>query len=712
MNVKYSILVLTLFITPILLFSKSNLIFYDEPTFVEFRKYENKPLIIDKRNYDVLRYDLFLDWYNVMHKPYSLDSIDKIWSGINTILFKSEIDGLDLVEFDVAGLRIDSIFVQYKGNWVEIFPTPKIFANKIKINLPFELKLGDSASIKIHYTYNRNVSEESYRGFFLYPKGKFVGRLPAPFYDSVFVEERLAYTMSEPEDARYWMPCNDAPYDKAQATITVRVPSDYVVASNGYLYNIQDDGDTAKIFFWISDKPITTYLMAVTASIYNKFSHWYKKITNPNDSIEIQYYVWEKDFKATKTDGSEYNATNTFKTTVGMMDFFSRIFIEYPFVKYGMVALMPFNFGGMEHQTITSINRVWLRQNTQFGIAHELAHQWIGDLVTCATWKDIWFNEGGATWSESLYAEKLWGKDGYNLFLLSSRNSYLKKGGLQLPPIYDLPINTIFGDYSVLVYQKASWVYHMLKEMIGDSLFFDTFRSFLMDYSYKSITTEDFISYFKKKVPNPIVDFDTFFDQWLYKPGHPVFSVSSVVHSFTNDSGWYDAEIYVSQIQTGMNVPDVFKTPIKIFFKNADSVYTKVFLTDSKNQVFWVSLPFFPDSIVIDTTFILCEVGEIFLSVNSESGKNGIQVFPNPLNSNELNLSFTSSKNGFCEIGIIDALGNVVLKKIIGFINSGLNTISLPEASNLSYGIYQILLKCGNNLLKSKFVKLSSNVPR
>ncbi len=712
MNVKYWILVLTFFITPILLISKSSLIFYDEPTFVEFRKYENNPLIIDKRNYDVLRYDLFLDWYNVMHKPYSLDSIDKIWRGINTILFKSEIDGLDLVEFDVAGLRIDSIFVQYKGNWVEIFPTPKIFANKIKINLPFELKLGESASIKIHYTYNRNVSEENYRGFYLYPKGKFVGRLPAPFYDSVFVEERLAYTMSEPEDARYWMPCNDAPYDKAEATITVRVPSDYVVASNGYLYKIQDDGDTAKIFFWVSDKPITTYLMAVTASKYYKFSHWYKKITNPNDSIEIQYYVWEKDFKATKTDGSEYNATNTFKTTVGMMDFFSRIFIEYPFVKYGMVTLMPFNFGGMEHQTITSINRVWLRQNTQFGIAHELAHQWIGDLVTCATWKDIWFNEGGATWSEALYAEKLWGKDGYNLFLLSSRNSYLKKGGLQLPPIYDLPINTIFGDYSVLVYQKASWVYHMLKEMIGDSLFFDSFRSFLMDYSYKSITTEDFINYFKNKVPNPIVDFDTYFDQWLHKPGHPVFSVSSVVHSFTNDSGWYDAEIYVSQIQTGLNVPDVFKTPIKIFFKNADSIYTKVFLTDSKNQVFSVSLPFFPDSIVIDTTFILCEVGEIFLSVNSESGKNGIQVFPNPLNSNELNLSFTSSQNGFCEIVIIDALGNVVLKKIIGFIHSGLKTISLPEASNLSYGVYQILLKCGNNLLKSKFVKLSSNVPR
>ncbi len=706
-------IVLIFFIYPIYLFPKSNLILLDEPSFVEFRKYDNKPLIIEKRNYDVLRYDLFLDWYNVMLRPYSMESIDKIWNGINTILIKSETEGLNMVELDAAGLSIDSIFVQYKGNWIGIVPTPKIFANMLKINLPFELKLGDSASIKIHYTYDRNISEESYRGFYLYQKGKFVGRLPAPFYDSVFVEERLAYTMSEPEDARYWMPCNDAPYDKADATITVRVPSDYIVASNGYLAKIQNYGDTAKVFFWISDKPITTYLMAVTASKFYKFSNWYKKITNPNDSIEIQYYVWEKDYKATKTDGSEYNATNTFKTTVGMMEFFSRIFLEYPFVKYGMVALMPFNFGGMEHQTITSINRVWLRQNTQFGIAHELAHQWIGDLVTCATWKDIWFNEGGATWSEALYAEKLWGnKDGYNLFLLSSRNSYLKKGGLQLPPIYDLPINTIFGDYAVLVYQKASWIYHMLKEMIGDSLFFDTFRSFLMDFSYTSITTEDFINYFNKKVPNPIVDFDTFFDQWLYKAGHPVFSISSVVHSFTNDSGWFDAEIYVSQIQTGANVPEVFTTPIRIIFKNADSNYTKVFLTDSKSQVFAISLPFFPDSVVIDTTFILCEVCDIFLSVDSENSNNGIKVFPNPLISDKLNLSFTSPQSGLCEIGLIDALGNVVLKKNIGFINSGLNTISIPEASNLPYGVYQVILKCESNLLKSHFVKLSSNVSR
>ncbi|MFN3781107.1 MAG: M1 family metallopeptidase, partial [Candidatus Kapaibacteriota bacterium] len=452
---------------------------------------------LTKKPYDVLEYDLFLDWYNVMKNPSSMDSIDRVWWGRNIIALKSLEPNLELIELDAVELFIDSVFVEIHNQKTKVFPTPKISNGKLRVSLPTKLNLDEVCKVTIYYTYARNIPESNYRGFFLYPKGKFVGRLPAPFYDSVFVEERIAYTMSEPEDARYWLPCNDAPYDKADAKITVRVPKDYLVASNGYLSEVATDGDTAKIFFWVSDKPLTTYLIAVTASKYVMFDDWYRKVTSPQDSVEIKYFVWEKDYKATKTDGSEYNAKNTLQTTPKMMEFFSKIFVEYPFIKYGIVALMPFHFGGMEHQTITSINRVWLRQNVQFGLAHELAHQWIGDLVTCATWNDIWFNEGGATWSEALYAENLWGKSGYDYFILSARREYLRKGGIELPAIYGLPTNTIFGDYAVLVYQKSSWVFHMLKENLGDSLFFRIFRKFLVDYAYKSITTGELINYFK-----------------------------------------------------------------------------------------------------------------------------------------------------------------------------------------------------------------------
>lgn len=685
-----------------LMHALSTTIFNDTPEQIIFpiknKNFSSEVFLgLSKRPYDVLDYDLFLDWYNVMKNPTSMDSIDRVWWGRNIITLKSLESNLEQIELDANALLIDSVFVEIENQRIKVLPTPKISNGKLAVSLPKKLSLDELCKVTIFYTYARNIPESNYRGFFLYPKGKFVGRLPAPFYDSVFVEERIAYTMSEPEDARYWMPCNDAPYDKANAKITVRVPKDYLVASNGYLSEIAKDGDTAKIFFWVSDKPLATYLIAVTASKYIMYNDWYRKVTSVQDSVEIQYYVWEKDYNATKTDGSEYNAKNTLQTTPRMMEFFSRIFIEYPFVKYGMVVLMPFHFGGMEHQTITSINRVWLRQNVQFGIAHELAHQWIGDLVTCATWNDIWFNEGGATWSEALYAESLWGKNGYNYFTLSARREYLKKGGIELPAIYGLPTNTIFGEYAVLVYQKSSWIYHMLKENLGDSLFFKIFRKFLIDYSFQSITTEEFINYFKNNVENPSFDIDTFFNQWLFKAGHPIFSLNINVHRYPNDSGFYDAEILLSQVQSGTNVPEAFITPIKILFKNLDTVFTKTFFTYDRISTFKTSLPFFPDSVFIDTASVLCEVTDIYLSA-FEGEPKIFKVFPNPIIGNRtLFVQIGEMVKYPLELTVVDFLGRKLITKAL--MPSGINNvIVIPEASLLPKGIYIITIDSGNKI--------------
>ncbi|MGQ9818340.1 MAG: M1 family aminopeptidase [Candidatus Kapaibacteriales bacterium] len=643
-----------------------------------------------KRPYDVVSYELYLDWYNPLCRSTSIDSIDKIWNGINKIIVVSKVESLNSIELDASELIIDSVLVLDRDKWQKILPNPKIQNNKLIITLLNPILRNDTATFKICYSYSRNIGYEQYRGFYLYPKGMYVGQLPAPFYDSVFVEEKLAYTMSEPEDARFWMPCNDAPYDKANAKISVRVPTGYVVASNGYLENKTTDGDSAIIYHWNSDKPITTYLMSVTASKYKVYFDWYKKVTNPNDSIQVQYYVWEKDYNSTKTDGSQYNSRNTFQSTVSMMEFFSKIFIEYPFIKYGMAVLMPFNFGGMEHQTMTSVNRAWLRLNTQFGIAHELAHQWIGDLVTCSTWDDIWFNEGGATWSEALYAEHLWGESGYNMFKLSARANYLKKGGLNLPAIYALPINTIFSNYAVLVYQKASWIYHMLQKTLGDSLFFKTFRSFLKDYSFQSIETNDLIAYFKNHIPTPPIDFDTFFDQWLFHPGHPVFTLNAEINTYPNDSNYHNAKITLLQIQSGNNLPDVFKTPVRVIFKNAEKEFSTILLDTLRLQQFSIALPFFPDTIAIDTTYILCEVSDIFLSIKNENNMDKDRIYPNPaISSSIVTIEIVSSSTDFGEVVIFDLLGNRVQKIFEGQIQAGVNTFTF-KANELVSGTYQI----------------------
>lgn len=650
------------------------------------------------RPFNVLSYELYLDWYNPLVRESSIDSIDKIWYGINKITLVSTAETFNKIELDVSNLLIDSVSIFLENEWQKLEPTPKILNKKLSIALPSQARQSDTILLKIWYTYARNIGYGQYRGFYLYPKGMYVGTLPAPFYDSVYVEEKLAYTMSEPEDARFWMPCNDAPYNKADAKISVRVPKGYIVASNGYLENATPEGDSATIFHWVSDKPITTYLMSVTASKYVIFFDWYKKVTNPNDSIQVQYYVWEKDYNSTKTDGSQYNSRNTFQTTVSMMEFFSKVFIEYPFIKYGMVVLMPFNFGGMEHQTMTSINRVWLRNNTQFGIAHELAHQWIGDLVTCATWDDIWFNEGGATWSEALYAEHLGGLSSYNTFKLSARDYYLKKGGLNLPAIYSLPINTIFSSNAVLVYQKASWIYHMLQKTLGDTLFFQTFRSFLNEYSFKSIETKDFIEYLKNHISNPPIDFDTFFGQWLFRPGHPVFTLNAEINAYPNDSNYHNAKISLLQIQNGNNIPEVFITPVNIIFKSGEKEYSALLLDTSRVQQFSIALPFFPDTIAIDTTFILCEVSDIFLSVRNENNLNKDRIYPNPANPSSLvSVEFFSPYSDFGELVVYDLLGNRIQKIFEGPIQSGDNIFTF-KANEFASGIYQIRF---NGKLKS-----------
>ncbi len=656
---------------------------------------------INPRSYDVISYDLFLDWYNVLKNPTGMDSLDRIWYGKNNITLQIKQNNLTQIELDASNLVINSVKILYNNQSYIITPTPKIFGDLLKVPLPFQVFDSDTLTVSIEYTYARNIEFGKYRGFYLYPKRMYVGSLPAPFYDSVFVEERLAYTMSEPEDARYWMPCNDAPYDKAEAKITIRVPDGYIAASNGFLERLETDGDTAKIFYWVSDKPITTYLMSVTSSKYIKYSDWYRKTTNPSDSVEVQYYVWEKDYLSTKTDGSEYNARHTFSTTTAMMEFFSKTFIEYPFVKYGMVSIMPFNFGGMEHQTITSVNRTWLRVNSQFGIAHELAHQWLGDLVTCATWNDIWFNEGGATWSEALWAEKIWGKNGYNALLQNSRSKYLRDGGLNLPAIYGLPTNTIFGTYSVLVYQKASWVYHMLKNMLGDTTFFTTLRDFFHDYAYQSIETQDLVNYLTNKFSNPPIDFETFFEQWIFKAGHPVYSVSSSINSFQNDSGYYNANVILSQVQSKAEVPNIFQTPIRLAFIKNDSVFYKTFINNQRIQTYSFALPFFPDSVFIDTTFVLCEVIETYLTAENNQGGCLEGVSPNTISPNDIQqLTLCVPTTNHYTIQIYDLLGRLIETIYDGNLDEGSRLIPF-SINKLSRGLY--FINCYSNISNKTF---------
>jgi aminopeptidase N len=538
-----------------------------------------------KSEIDVLTYHVFMDWRLPFATP---DSVlpTYTYSGINELTFLP-LSSLSTITLNAASMIIDSVSL----NGI-MLPAISILqpANGIwSINLTTPLSL-DTHSLHIWYTYKGDAK----RGFYYYPKGLFVRKFQG--LDSNFVEEDLAYVMNQPEDARFWMPCNDRPDDKARATITIRVPYDSTlsdtnnirVTSNGDLIHREigrvNGNAEYRDYTFYDTTLIPTYLMVVNASKFVDFTLW-AKVPNSTDSIPIYNYVWKKDFDGTKIDGSEYNARHALSYTPSMITGYIPLFGKYPFTSYGHTSAQPFWAGGMEHQRMSTINRTWLRGWSSNGLAHEVMHQWFGDLVTCETWGEIWLNEGAGTWGEALWYETWGGYPEYISMMRAKRNDYLRINANQLqPPIFGIPIENIFN-YAT-TYAKASWVYHMLRTMLGDDIVYPVLRTYLNTYAYGNANTEDFKNIFKKEAPNPAIDYDVFFDQWLNKRGHPILRFSTLREHINPQQGTY-IHFIVNQIQQGNNVPSAFQFPLSIrFIGMSDTVMYRGIVRDAQHEGF------------------------------------------------------------------------------------------------------------------------------
>ena len=641
------------------------------------------------RPYNVLNYSIYLDWRPVMLKT-EHDSASRIWYGSVEVAARINEDGVNIFQLDSRDLRIDSVFIGQNKT-----PYEQDNSNAaLNITLDKNYNSGDTAKVKIYYTF-MGVSSES---FSLFSKGY------KPYsYSNLVVEERVAFTMGETEDARGWVPCNDRPEDKAQLEMRIQVPTGFNACSNGLLVNVIDDIDS-KVYVWKDTTPISTYLMVANASKFKEFSAYYKRVTNPLDSIEVKYYVWEKDYQSA-TPG-QLNAVEAFASTPDIIKFFSEKFIEYPFCKYGMVAVYPFNWGGMEHQTMTTIHRDWLNGNNETGIAHELSHQWFGDLITCKTWQDVWINEGGATWCEALWSENKSGYDYYKSDMLSNRSTYLWDGGIDLPAIYGLPTAELFDNYSSLIYQKASWIYGMLRNMLGDSTCFSIFRGMLTKYAYSPISSEEFINEFKTNAVNPKVPIDVFFDQWLYKAGHPQYNLISQVNSFEGDK--YRITVQLEQTQQGTNVPEVFVTPLNlVIFKDGNYIYDTV-LNDQRVQQYDLDLSYIPDSIKLDRTMALLELKSTVITECENPCKpvtpTTFGIFPNPVKRGDIcNINYVVRTLEPLKIAVFDCFGRKVQELYNEKLTMGGYNFEVVTG-DLSAGVYIIKIADGAEVKLFKLI--------
>jgi len=372
----------------------------------------------------------------------------------------------------------------------------------------------------------------------------------------------LITTLSEPMGARSWWPCNDIPRDKVDsADIIVTVDTSLVVSSNGLVESDVDNGDGTHTVHWKSRYPIAPYLVSLGIHPYAVWYDWYPY--SPTDSMPLHFYVYPD---------HDQNSRQYFDSiVVRMIQELSVPFGQYPFIeeKYGCTH---FNWGGaMEHQTNTSTT------SSSFGysqpvICHELGHQWWGDMVTCSDWHHIWINEGFAVYSEALYFEAINGASYYHSYM----NSFEYGGG---GSIYIEDTTSIWNIFGAIVYDKGGWVLHMLRHVVGDSLFFESLADYRQQYMWSHASTEDFQGVVETTSG---MDLDWFFQQWIYGTYRPNYRYSYLIEA--DAGGGWNMNLHVRQIQA--TDPQVFTMPIDIQITTSGAAETQVVFNDSREQNF------------------------------------------------------------------------------------------------------------------------------
>lgn len=550
-------------------------------------------------DYDITFYDIDL----------KIDPGDSTITGKVGVQGISLISSLSMVELDLSsGLNIESVKNE-QGNDLSYTHD----SNLLSVTLNNPVSNGNSFNIIIDYDGKPQSSGFGSFGFDEYPLNSGVP---------------MIWSLSEPYGARDWWPCKDTPNDKADSVnISLEVPSGLIAASNGTLVDTEVNGDWTT-YHWQERYPIATYLVSVAIHPYKFFLDWYKY--SPIDSMRLEYYVFPDNYDKVQ---------NNYVLTKDMIGALASRFGEYPFIKekYGHAE---FTWGGgMEHQTLSSMGGY-----SEALIAHELAHQWWGNMVTCANFQHIWLNEGFATYSEALWYEKQYGVD--RLHSDMSNNMYFGPGTIYVEDTTSV-WNIFHGGLS---YAKASWVLHMLRHVVGDSAFFSGLQEYGDRYRFKSAVTEQF-----RDVMEEIsgMNLDSFFQRWIYGEYYPIYEV---VYSQSDNN----LLVRINQIQDS----NIFEMPIDIKATFTDgSESTWVVQNTVRNELFTLPIP---DGKAIENirldpdNWILKKISEIRFdttgNITVPDEFHLYPVYPNPFNAG-VTIRFVLENEGKVQLNIFDIAG-------------------------------------------------------
>lgn len=613
------------------------------------------------KDFDVQSYSLYMNWVDLFNNN------NRKWEGENTIKLKVKSDTVKVISLDAATL--DILSVTFDGEEASFVHTPA--TSTLAIQAPKKLNTNDTYTLVIKFTdleQTGNAVLTKQIGLNFYPKGESGSGFGA--FDSI--HESVAYTMSEPRDARHWMPCNDIPIDRATFEVKVDVPEGYTAVANGLLQDsATKDGVTS--FHWKHDFQMPTYLYNVVAS---KFAHYSDTVTlKSGRKLELPYYHW----KQLLPEGKD--RIPILRHTEDMMLFYSDFFFEYPYDKYGLVFVPNFG-GGMEHNGLVTAGNNWLL-GEYGGLAHELVHHWTGNYITCADWQDLWINEGGAVWGTAHWLGRHFGENAFNREIMNNMNGYKSRGNGSLLPPYNLPNELLFT--WALTYAKAGMIYQMLAENLGLAQFQKTLRKAFETYPMQSITTPQFIEVIKKENPDYPLSWDKFFEQWLLMTGFPVFDIQ-VEFSPDKTTGKTFVNLSLAQTQSGMDIPEVFETPVPIIYTKQDGKkVNKKYYMNQREQSFCDTLDFTPDLCMLNELGI---IGVATLNFSKVEDKDTfINVYPNALKAGEsLQISGAIDTDNLTQVSLFNELG----KSINIDYSSANGTIIAKIPNSLPKGLYFI----------------------
>ncbi|MBK9042989.1 MAG: T9SS type A sorting domain-containing protein [Saprospiraceae bacterium] len=585
---------------------------------------------------------------------WEIDPAVKAIKGTVTPYFKVLSDGFTEINFDFSrALIVDSIV--FHGNKLA-FSQPSSYILTIQLPGALTRQSIDSLSITYHGTP---------------PSGGF-----GSFIQSSHGGEPILWTLSEPFGAQDWWPCKNGLDDKIDSIdILITTPEKYKAAGNGSLEVEKKLGNGWALYHWKHRYPITPYLVAFAVTNYESYTD--EVVFFDGSTMPMLNFVYPENLNEAKTGTAD---------NVAALQFFDSLFVAYPFKKekYGHAQ---FGWGGgMEHQTMSFVS------NFDWGLlAHELAHQWFGDFVTCGNWEDIWLNEGFATYLEGLTRERFESDFAWQNWKTAKVNSITSNNGGSVKVDNTSSVNRIFSGR--LSYNKGSYLLHMLRWKLGDEMFFKGLRNYLTAHSYRYAVTENLQQHLENISGQSLQEF---FDDWFKGQGFPNYKII------------WDQEadrllIKIEQTPSHESV-SFFEMPVPVRLKGQGKEMMVRLENTENNQIFVVnpdfmveSVEFDPDLWLVAKSSVLQE--DIILSGTESFEGSQISVYPNPTK-DLLTVKMDINEYDSMEISIINTEGKKIITSPV------ISTSHNFQVAHLPSGIYYInVQQYGKQVFSSKFIK-------